>query len=222
VSAVPYASANLAGHVGDDPAAVAENRARVATAAGLPDPDLWWFLDQVHGADVVTVRAPRPTGTPPPAADAAVTAAVGVALVVLTADCAPVALADDHAVGVVHVGWRGLLAGVVPAAVAALRAVGSGPVRALIGPCIRPGRYEFGREDLDLLVARFGATVEARTDTGRPALDVAAGVRIALAEVGVTDVDDLGWCTAGDPVRWFSHRRDGTTGRQGLVVVKAA
>jgi hypothetical protein len=220
ISAPPYATANLATHVGDDPAAVAQNRARLADRAGLGDPRGWWFLDQVHGCDVLTVTDPPVEGRGVPAADAVVTSTTGLPLVVLTADCAPIALADDEAVGVVHAGWRGLLAGVVPAAVAALRAVGSGTVRAALGACIRPAHYEFGRADLDAMVERFGPSVEARTVDGRPALDVAAAVRVALVEAGVPDLDDAGWCTASDPRRWFSHRRDGTTGRQGLVVVK--
>lgn len=206
--------------MGDDPAAVAENRARVAAAAGLPGPSEWWFLDQVHGAEVLTVTGPPASGAAPPRADAAVTASAGVALVVLTADCAPIALADDVSVGVVHAGWRGLLAGVVPAAVAALRAVGQGPVRAALGACVRAPHYEFGADDLAAMVGRFGPAVEGRTDAGTPALDVPAAVRIALAEVGVDDLADPGWCTAADPARWFSHRRDGETGRQGVIVVK--
>jgi len=217
----PYASLDLGTHVGDAPDAVAENRARVARAAGLPDPDAWWFLDQVHGATVVIPDGPN-RGGGPPRADAAVTSVAGVVLVVLTADCAPIALANDEAVGVVHTGWKGLEGGVVARTVAELRAVGAGPVRAVIGPCIRPARYEFGRADLDRLVVRFGSAVEGRTDDDRPALDLAAGVRIAFAEVGVTDVVDRGWCTAAEPDRWFSHRRDGVTGRQGVVVVKEA
>jgi len=216
----PYASLDLAAHVGDDPAAVAENRARLARRAGLPDPATWWFLDQVHGATVVTVEAPPDPGASVPAADAAVTAAPGLALVVLTADCAPVAIADDDAVGVVHVGWRGLAGDVVAGAVDALRAVGRGEVRAAIGPCIRPAHYEFGRAELDRLIARFGPGVEARTADGRPALDVAAGVRMAFAECGVSAVDDTGDCTAAEPDRFFSFRRDGRTGRQAVVVVK--
>lgn len=206
-------------HVGDDPAAVVENRTRVAAALGLPAPSEWWFLDQVHGADVVTV-----TGSPPatpPQADAAITNRVGIPLAVLTADCAPVAIVSDDALGVVHVGWRGLLAGVVEAAVTALRAIGTGPVRAVIGPCVRPAHYEFGRGDLDRLVARFGPSVEGRSAGGTTALDLARAVRVACAEVGV-DTFDLGWCTAADPDRWFSHRRDGTTGRQALVAVMEA
>ena len=153
------------------------------------------------------------------AADAAVTTVQGVPLVVLTADCAPVAIACDDAVGVIHAGWRGLLDGVVEAAVEALRGVGRGPVRAAIGPCVRPAHYEFGASDLAPLVERFGTSVAARTRDGHPALDLAAGVRAACAGCGVTAVDDRGECTFADP-RWFSHRRNGLTGRQALIVVK--
>jgi YfiH family protein len=210
----PYATANLAAHVGDAPDAVRENRERLARAHGLVRPDEWVWLEQVHGADVATVTGPgaRPT------ADAAVTARADVPLVVLTADCAPIAIADDVAVGVVHAGWRGLLAGVVPAAVDALRAIGRGPVRAVIGPCIRAAHYEFGGDDLATVAARLGDGVVGATHDGRPALDLAAGVRAAFAECGVDDVADEGVCTYDD-ARYFSHRRDGVTGRQAVVVV---
>jgi purine-nucleoside/S-methyl-5'-thioadenosine phosphorylase / adenosine deaminase len=195
---------------------VRENRERLARAHGLPSPDEWCWLDQVHGADVVTVTGPGARAT----ADAAVTAVSGVPLVVLTADCAPIAIAADDAVGVVHAGWRGLLAGVVPAAVGALRAIGSGRERAVMGPCIRAAHYEFGAEDLAAVAARFGDVVVGETADGRPALDLAAGVRAAFAECGIDDVDDDGLCTYTD-ARYFSHRRDGRTGRQAVVVVKA-
>lgn len=189
------------------------NRRSLADRLGL-GPDGWWFLDQVHGDVVVT--ADGPASGPPPAADAVVTARRGVPLVVLTADCAPLAIADDTAVGAVHAGWRGLVAGVVERAVERLRAVGSGEVRAVLGPCIRPAAYEFGRADLDVVVDRLGPTVEGRTAAGTPALDLAAGVRAALLSCGVTSFTDTGVCTAGDAGH-FSHRRDGRTGRQALV-----
>jgi copper oxidase (laccase) domain-containing protein len=95
------------------------------------------------------------------------------------------------------------------------------PVRALIGPCIRPQRYEFGAAELDDLAARLGPEVRARTAAGTPALDLAAGVRAALRRVDVTDVVDLDLCTASSP-DYFSHRRDGTTGRQAMVVVRVS
>jgi YfiH family protein len=194
---------------------VRENRARIARAHDLRPPAEWTWLDQVHGAEVATVTGlgARPT------ADAAVTSVAGIPLVVLTADCAPIAIADEVAVGVVHAGWRGLLAGVVPAAVDALRAIGGGPVRAVIGPCIRPAHYEFGADDVAAVAARLGPGVVGETTNGHPALDLAAGVRAAFSECGVDDVADDGVCTYADE-RFFSHRRDGVTGRQAVVVVK--
>ena len=146
----------------------------------------------------------------------------GLPLVVLVADCAPIALVGGRAVGVVHAGWQGLERGVVERAVTAVRAVDGdtdGAVRAVLGPCIRPGRYEFGTVDLDRLVARFGPAVAATTDWDTPALDLPAAITVALAGVGVTDVVDAGVCTSASPDH-FSHRRDGTTGRQAVVVVK--
>jgi hypothetical protein len=216
----PYASLDLGTHVGDDPEAVRENRARLAAEANLPDPATWWFLDQVHGSEVVVVEGPPGPADGLAVADAAVTTTPGVPLVVLTADCAPVVLVDDTAVGVVHVGWRGLLADIVPAAVEALRHIGSGPVHAVLGPCIRPEHYEFSPADLASVAAHVGPGVVARTPAGAPALDLAAGVALALGSAGVGDVTDPGWCTAADPTRWYSHRRDGTTGRQATIVVK--
>jgi copper oxidase (laccase) domain-containing protein len=139
-------------------------------------------------------------------------------MVVLTADCAPVALASDAAAAVVHAGWTGALAGVVEAAVAQLRAVGHGDVVAAIGPCIRPGCYEFGADDLATITARLGPEVASTTDDGQPALDLPGAVRVALERAGVHEVTDVGICTASSP-DYFSHRRDGTTGRQGLIVV---
>jgi hypothetical protein len=156
----------------------------------------------------------------PPQADAAVTATPGLVLAVLTADCAPLALASDDALAVVHAGWPGLLAGVVEAAVGALRERGSGPVRAALGPCVHPAHYEFGRADLDRLVARLGSSVEARTRHGAPALDVPAAVCAALVRAGVDDLDDVGVCTFASPDH-FSHRRDGRTGRQALIATLA-
>jgi YfiH family protein len=219
-SVAPYASANLGDHVGDDPATVAENRARLArsTRSTPDDPTSWVWLRQVHGDGVVVVdRAPGA----PPEADAAVTAASGLALVVLTADCAPIALVAPAAVGVVHAGWPGLEAGVIGVAVDALRELSPGPIRAVLGPCIHPARYEFGPELLERLVARLGPEVAGRTDGGAPALDIPAAVRRALDRAGVETVDDVDVYTAASPDH-FSYRRDGVTGRQAVVVVRTA
>ena len=216
VSPAPYDSCNLGDHVGDDAGAVEVNRGLVATAAGLADPSGWVWMRQVHGAHVHL--ATEPTGLEPPEADAAVTVTRGLPLAVITADCAPVAIACDDAVGVVHAGHRGLELGVIEAAVGALREIGHGRVRAFLGPCIRVERYEFGTDDLARLVARLGPEVEGRTGDGQPALDIPAAVRVALARCGVTELADAGTCTAGSS-QYFSYRRDGVTGRQATVVV---
>ena len=216
VSEAPYESCNIGDHVGDDPVRVRTNRERVAVAAALVASTRWVWMQQVHGVRVHV--ASEPTGPEPPEADAAVTAVRGLPLAVLTADCAPIALASDDAIGVVHAGHRGLEHGVIQAAVSALRAIGSGEVRAYLGPCIRPARYEFGAADLARLVARLGPEVHARTETGRPALDVPAAVRAALRECGVDHLDDGGICTASSAAH-FSYRRDGITGRQATIAV---
>ncbi len=155
---------------------------------------------------------------PPPEADAAVTATPGVPLVVQTADCAPLVLASDDAVAVVHAGWPGLVAGVIPRAVERLRAVGARDVRAVLGPCIHACCYEFGREDLDRVVAALDETIEARTSWGALALDIPKAVARALERAGVGDLEDVDVCTFTSPEH-FSHRRDGATGRQALVAV---
>ncbi|MBO0731516.1 MAG: polyphenol oxidase family protein, partial [Acidimicrobiaceae bacterium] len=115
----------------------------------------WTVLRQVHGARVVTVASPGEGSGEP--ADGAVTTCPGAALAVLTADCAPVALASpEGVVGVAHAGWRGLLAGVIEATVEAMRALGARRVDAVLGPCIRPACYAFGAEDLEIVAARLG------------------------------------------------------------------
>ena len=181
----------------------------------LPPPSTWCWLEQVHGATVVGGEDGAAAVTPP-RADAAVTGTPRLPLVVVTADCLPIALASDDAIGVVHAGWQGLLAGVVEAAVARLRRVGSGAVRAAIGPCAGPDHYEFGRDDLDRVVERLGPSVEAVTVDGRPALDLPTAARGALERAGVTDVWVGGVCTITSPEH-FSYRREGVTGRQALV-----
>jgi YfiH family protein len=219
-SVAPYFSLNLGDHVGDDAGAVTENRKLLAARlADLPDdPRRWVWLRQVHGHQVVTVAAPPPE---PPEADAAVTTAIGLPVVVMTADCAPVARASPGGVAVVHAGWPGLEQGVLGAAVDALRGVAPGPVSAWLGPCVHPGRYEFGADLLERLVDRLGPEVASTTEAGTPALDIPAAVRVSLARAGVDRMIDVDVCTADSPDH-FSHRRDGVTGRQAVVVVRTS
>ena len=216
VSAPPFDTANAGYSRGDDPAAVAENRRRAGAALGGAgsDPERWFCLRQVHGADVVDAvpaRAELPPG------DASVTTDPEGTLAILTADCGPLALIAPGATGAVHAGWRGLAAGVVEAAVARTRALAAGDVTAVLGPCVHPCCYEFSPSDLAPLVARYGPAVESRTRDGRPALDLPAAIRAALDRAGVRDVEDLSTCTACSP-NHFSHRRDGRTGLQVMLV----
>lgn len=217
VSQAPYERGNLADHVGDDPAAVAANRALLAAAVGV-DADRVAAMAPVHGADVVLV-GPDP-GERAPAADGLVTTTPGLALLVLAADCVPVLLADDSAgvVAVVHSGWRGVRADVTGAALARMRELGALPesTRALIGPavCGRCYPVDQARYDAVVAVAPQAAAVAAN---GGPALDLRAAVQERLERAG-TSVTLLGGCTVEAP-DWFSYRRDGVTGRHGGVVV---
>jgi YfiH family protein len=220
VSGPPYATLNLGDHVDDDPVRVAENRVRTAASIACTprDPRAWVWLRQVHGDAVVDVDAPPAA---PPVADGAVTTTVALPLVVLTADCAPIALVEPDAVGVVHAGWPGLEQGVIGRAVDALLARSAGPVRAVLGPCIHPESYEFGADLLARLVDQLGPEVAGQTADGAPALDIPAAVRISLARAGVSELAEVGVCTSASP-DYFSHRRDGITGRQAVVVVRTA
>jgi YfiH family protein len=186
----------------------------------------WTWLHQVHGRAVVTVDAPGAAAGS--RADAAVTARVGAPLAVHTADCAPVALVADGGdgaggengglVAAVHVGWRGLAAGVVEGAADALREAGATGLRAVVGPCIHPCCYEFGVADLDHVAGHYGDGVRGVTATGRPALDLPAAVGEALAAAGADLVAPSPACTACGTPPFFSHRARGDTARQAMVV----
>ena len=220
VSAPPFDTANAGYSRGDDSAHVDENRARIGAELGgrATDPDEWISLHQVHGTAVYPADSSGMTaGRPAPRADAAVSAEPDAVLSVLTADCAPVAIVGPGVVAAVHAGWRGIAAGILEAAVAEVRRRSSGPVRAVLGPCIHPECYEFSPADLDPIAGRLGPEVVGTTTTGRPALDVPRAVRLALAGVGVTDLSDVDVCTACSPDH-FSHRRDGRTGLQTMLV----
>ncbi|MFD6248038.1 peptidoglycan editing factor PgeF [Streptomyces roseolus] len=214
VSAVPYEELNLGGAVGDDPEAVRTNRARAAAGLGL-DPGLVVWMNQVHGADVAVVDGPWEHGEAVPAVDAIVTTRRGLGLAVLTADCVPVLLADPVAgvAAAAHAGRPGMIAGVVPAAVAAMERLGAEPGRitARTGPAVCGRCYEVP-EAMRAEVAAVEPDAYAETSWGTPAVDVAAGVRAQLARLGVTDVEDAGVCTleSGDH---YSYRRDRITGR---------
>ncbi len=213
-----YASLNLGTHVGDAPAAVEENRARLRRLLRLPGEPAW--LEQVHGTRVVDLARDRADAP----ADAAVCAVPGTVCAVLTADCLPVVLCsrDGQAVGVAHAGWRGLAAGVVEATVAALTRVGAPPADLLawIGPCIGPGAYEVGDEVREAFTASDpeAAVAFSANARGRWQADLPALARLRLARVGVMRVYGGQLCTASDATRFYSHRRDGRCGRLATLV----
>ncbi|MQA94763.1 MAG: peptidoglycan editing factor PgeF [Streptosporangiales bacterium] len=211
VSAAPYDTLNLGGGVGDDPAAVAENRRRAALAIGA-DPGRVVFMRQVHSSRVAYVRDPAESWQE---VDAVVTDVPGLALAALAADCAPVLLADPEAglVGAAHSGRNGTLGGVVPALVEAMveRGGRSGRMTALIGPAICGACYEVPEEMQRAALAVLPET-KAVTREGTPALDLRAGVVAQLAAAGVRDVRRDPRCTREDEAL-FSHRRDGRSGR---------
>ncbi|RKN42498.1 peptidoglycan editing factor PgeF [Streptomyces hoynatensis] len=218
VSAAPYETLNLGGAVGDRSAAVRANRELAAKELGLDPTDVRW-MRQVHGREVVTADAPW-TGDGPPEADGVVTARPGLALAVLTADCTPVLLADPGAgvVGAAHAGRPGLLAGVVPATVEAMCALGARPERILArtGPAVCGRCYEVPEEmraEAERTVPGSGAT----TGRGTPAIDIPAGVARQLAACGVREVRLSPVCTL-ESADHFSYRRERVTGRQASYV----
>lgn len=215
VSRAPWDSFNLGGHVEDDPAAVAENRARLAEAVGVAG-DRLVGLDQVHGAEVAHVRE-KPAVAP--TADALVTDVADLALMVLVADCTPVLLADAEAgvVGAAHAGRPGMVAGVVPASVEAMRELGARRIHAVVGPSVCGRCYEVPAQMRDVAAQRSPAS-RAVTWAGTPAIDVAAGVVEQLADLDVP-VRWVPGCTREDD-DLFSYRRDGRTGRTAGVIVR--
>lgn len=216
----PYASFNLGSHVGDDPAAVEANRARLHAAIGAEP--LW--LDQVHGCAVA--EADHAVGVP--AADAAVARSARRACAVLTADCLPVLFCDDagSVVAAAHAGWRGLASGVLEETVKAMN-VDPGRILAWLGPAIGPDSFEVGPEVREAFVARhpmagiafrpaFPGTLD---ETPRKWLaDIYMLARIRLAAIGVERVHGGGACTFKDSRRFFSYRRDGRTGRMASLI----
>lgn len=219
LSGGPYASLNLASGGADDPSVVARNLAIVARAlAPAGTPPRLALMRQVHGADVAVVAD---EGIEPPEADGLVTTATGVALVVRVADCVPVLLADvdRRIIGAAHAGRPGLVAGIVPATVDALRELGAERLTAWVGPHVCGACYEVP-EQMRADVAAVVPEAYAETSWGTPSVDVGAGVRAQLRAAGV-EIVDASRCTREDE-DLYSYRRQGTaSGRlAGLVWVR--
>ena len=209
VSEGPYASLNLGRKTGDDVERVDENRRRACAEIGA-DAELLALNYQVHSATVHRARA----GARGDRGDGLWTDDPGLPVLAMSADCLPLALARTDgtapAVAVLHAGWRGLLAGIVDAGVAAL---GDGPLAAAVGPAIGPCCYEV-RDDVAVpFRARFGRDI---VRDGK--LDLWRAAELALTEAGVAQVERTDICTSCHPELFFSHRRDGKPrGVQGVL-----
>ncbi len=225
VSSGPWRSLNLGVAVGDEPLAVAENRAR--WAAALAARPIW--LRQVHGVNVLRLSGAAPADTDEPA-DAVWTTEPGLACNVQVADCLPVLFAarDGRAVAAAHAGWRGLAAGVLEATLRSLQhgaGVAPGDVVAWLGPCIGPRQFEVGADVLQ----GFGQSAAAPDPAAfvySPRPDGAPRwranlqhlARQRLAAAGVAHISQDPACTVEDESRFFSFRRDGVTGRLAAAV----
>jgi YfiH family protein len=212
VSTGGFASLNCSLSGKDDAAAVATNRARAMAALGLP-PEALCGLHQVHGTEVAVLTGPVPVEARP-TADAMVTKLPGLALGIVTADCGPVLFADREAgvVGAAHAGWRGAVAGMLEATLAAMEELGATrkAITAVVGPCIRQDSYEVGAELRDAVLARDEADgrflVAGRRD-GHWQFDLAGYCAARLVAAGAGMVAVIPADTCADPQRFFSHRR---------------
>ena len=222
VSGPPFDTFNVATHVGDEPSAVAENRARLRAGLELPAEPAW--LEQVHGNRVVDLDGP----TSPDSlgsADAAVTRVPGRICVIQVADCMPVlfAAADGSVVGAAHAGWRGLAGGVLEATV---RAMNTPPADLLawMGPAIGRAHFEVGDEVRAAFVAGDAGSAAAFTENerGRWQCDLYALARRRLTALGVPSIHGGGWCTYAQAGRFFSYRRDGRCGRMAALIWRTA
>jgi polyphenol oxidase len=227
ISKGPFASLNLGqpslSAVKDDPDSIAANWTHFLSAADLPPQRI--STAQVHGTTVGHWSAQTLLACADGNADALVTTEPGVTLVQRVADCMPVLLAtaDGRAVGVVHAGWRGLVGGVIEAALAALRPLAGPrtPLLAAIGPCISAEAFEVGEEVATAFAERWPDAVLRREHWPRPHVDLPAAAVAILTAAGLADadIDRCDLCTVGRPDLFFSHRRDGpTTGRMAAAI----
>lgn len=223
-----YSSLNAGLGSSDDREAVLENRGRIAAALGSGE---LLSVHQIHSPDVVTVEAPWAPGQGPQA-DAMVTTRRGIALGILTADCAPILFADPEAgvIGAAHAGWKGALTGVAEATVTAMVALGARTerIRAAVGPCIGPESYEVGPEFEARFLAELGAGAARffrRPDpAGRPYFDLPGFVAHRLESAGLGAVEILGLDTFARPDDFFSfrrttHRGEGDYGREVAAIM---
>jgi hypothetical protein len=222
VSRAPYddgsgaGGLNLGTHVGDRPEDVRQNRARLR--ALLPSEPAW--LSQVHGATVVDAAM---VSDAPPEADACISTVSGVVCAIQTADCLPVLFCDvgGKVVGAAHAGWRGLAAGVLENTLKRMRDAGAGDIVAWMGPAIGPERFEVGSDVLTAFAERDADMRQAFRPAAQPGkylADIYSLARMVLSKAGVNQVFGGGLCTVSDARRFYSYRRDKTTGRMASLI----
>lgn len=205
-----YASLNAGAGSNDDPAAVAENRARIASALGAVDSSHLLSCYQHHSTDVLLVQAPF---TDRPKGDAMVTRTPGLALAIMTADCVPILFADCDAgvIGAAHSGWKGALGGINEATIEAMESLGAevGRITAAIGPCIRQASYEVGPEFRDTFIqaADWSERFFVPGTADRFQFDLPGFVRARLVRAGVSRIDVVAHDTCALSEQYFSNRR---------------
>lgn len=221
VSPAPYddgdggGGLNLGEHVGDAPEHVAHNRSLLNTL--LPSAPVW--LAQVHGTRVMDVSAAKGL----PEADAAISTQRGAVCAIMTADCLPILLCDTagRVVGAAHAGWRGLVGGVIENTVDAMRLAGASEITAWLGPAIGPQAFEVGGEVREAFVGRQPEAESAfvsATGEGKYLADIYALARLRLHALNINKVYGGGFCTFTDSRRFYSYRRDKTTGRMATLI----
>jgi len=219
VSEIPYASLNLAAHVGDLEVRVAQNRQLLQEQLGLPQPPQW--MNQVHGTEVLSARQ-SVAGCE---GDAIFSDQPGRVCAVMTADCLPLLICNRSGseVAALHAGWRGLADGVIESTVAQLQS-GADELLVWLGPAIGPAAFEVGEEVRDTFIATHSAAAAAftRSPAGRWLADIYQLARLRLLLLGVENIYGGDRCTFSEPEQFFSYRRDGVTGRMASLIWIAA
>ncbi|MCF6218910.1 MAG: peptidoglycan editing factor PgeF [Gammaproteobacteria bacterium] len=212
----PYATFNLATHVGDDPQQVVENRDHLQKQLNFPSSPAW--MRQVHGIDIHTLADPPLASLQ---GDGAVSFKAGLVCAVMTADCLPVLLCDrsGQVVAAIHAGWRGLCSGVIERCIQQMQRPGD-QLLAWLGPAIGPDAFQVGAEVLDRFVAHDQAAVKAfvRQDESHWLADIYQLARLRLLSQGVTAIYGGQYCTFQQNDLFFSYRREGETGRMASLI----
>ena len=220
-SAAPYDSLNIANHVGDNDGDVVRNRELVRNAISkheqISSHSQWSFLNQTHEDKLVLIDENTVIdNAQPPTADASVTRLKDQALVVMTADCGPLVIAGQSIVSVIHASWKTVSAGLIDSVVTELEYLSPGETfRAILGPCIHPQNYEFDEELLDVLAKKLGSHIISKTNDGKPAFNLPEAIKHECVTRNIK-FDSVGVDTFSSK-NHYSYRRDGVTGRQGVI-----